>query len=317
MDRSDDDKAGVEAAEWVARLNARAVTTEDLDAFYEWRRQPPNEQAYARAEAMWRQARTLAQDPDVDMAVRDALSRPRREIPGHFTRRALIAGAVALPVAVGAAWWLSAGKRYQTERGQQLLVALEDGSQVRLNTDTSLWLHASEGSRRVTLERGQAFFDMRPHPGRFEIRAGELVARAAQARIDVRRWSDRAQVVLASGEAGVESRDGTQQLALNRAGDCAAIGAGRKLARSRVDAEAAFGWTSGRLIFRGTPLGDAIVEANRYATSQIELRDEDLRALPVDGTFETGDLPAFVAAMSALFGLKATTDANRIVLSRA
>ena len=109
MDGSEDDKAGVEAAEWLARLNARAVTTGDLDAFYEWRRQPANQRAYARAEAMWRQARTLVPDPDIDDVVREALSRPRREAPARFTRRALVGTLLAVPVAAGA---LAAVGRY-------------------------------------------------------------------------------------------------------------------------------------------------------------------------------------------------------------
>ena len=317
MNGSEDEKAGVEAAEWLARLNARAVTTEDLDAFYEWRRRPANQRAYSRAEAMWRQARTLAHEPDIDGAVAEALARPRRDAPARFTRRALVAGGLALPVAAGAAWWFGGSKRYHTERGQQLLVALEDGSQVRLNTDTSLRLQVSDGERRAALERGQAFFDVRPGSHPFEVEAGHLVARATRARLDVRRWSERAEVVLAAGAANVEASGGTQRLDLERVGDCAAIGAGQKLAPSRVDPEMAFGWMAGRLVFRSTPLAEAIAEANRYTTTQIELRDDSLRALLVDGTFQTGDLRSFVAALSTLFDLKASTSENRIILSRA
>lgn len=47
-------------------------------------------------------------------------------------------------------------------------------------------------------------------------------------------------------------------------------------------------WTSGRLIFRDTPLRDAVEEINRYGDRRIVLADAAIGALPVSGVFFTG-----------------------------
>jgi len=91
-EESADARAAREAADWLARLNSRAVTTEELNAFYEWRRLPLNAAAYARGEQLWHGARNLGDDRDIAQAVREALERPRLAGRPRITRRALIGG---------------------------------------------------------------------------------------------------------------------------------------------------------------------------------------------------------------------------------
>src|SRR5258705_10169548 len=68
-------RADSEAAGWFARLNQLSVTTESLWAFREWRREPANREAFARAEAAWDAAGRLTGDPEIRAMTAEALAR--------------------------------------------------------------------------------------------------------------------------------------------------------------------------------------------------------------------------------------------------
>jgi len=315
------ERAKEQAAEWLAKLNTRSVTTAELEAFYAWRKEGEHAEAYAHAEAIWRQSRTLGDDPDIAAAVRDALGRPRLgRASWSPSRRMVLAGAGMIPIAAGATWFLlSRGRSYETRVGEQLLVSLADGSRVRLNTDSRLQVHADHdgGGRRVTLDRGQAFFEVKPDPARpFEVHSEFASVRAMGTKFDVHLAARQVQVVLAEGSVLVDPGQGISPTPLRVPGESAIVGGQGQLKTARVDLEAATCWTLGRMVFHATPLAAAIAEANRYSTVPIELEDETLARAKVDGTFETGDMDSFLAAVSALFSLKQKRMENKILLSR-
>jgi transmembrane sensor len=321
MNRANDDETRArQAAEWLARLNARSVSRTELDDFYIWRRDRENAAAYALAERAWNDSRGLGDDEDIARAVRDALGRPRLSIIPFMTRRRVLAGGVALMALGSAGSWLAlkTGERYATRRGEQLTVRLEDGSRMHLNTASRAEVRFQGHERLVQLEEGQAYFEVAHDPARpFKVRAGGLEVTAIGTRFDVRRLADsQVRVVLASGRIGVRAgRDWSQ--VLGNPGDALT---GRPAAAPRLehlDAQAATSWTNGRLVFRSTPLGEALAEVNRYTQKQVSLGGPGLAGLEVDGTFETGDTDSFVAAVCALFSLRArSADEHHVVLSR-
>ncbi len=71
-ERQEDRQAEREAADWYARLSRTPVETEDLEAFYAWRRDPRNDAAYKRMEDIGRAVRELRGDPDMAAAARAA-----------------------------------------------------------------------------------------------------------------------------------------------------------------------------------------------------------------------------------------------------
>ncbi|MDV3455857.1 FecR domain-containing protein [Sphingomonas sp. HF-S4] len=316
---TDEDRANEQAAEWLARLNTRSVTTDELEAFYDWRREPGNAERYARVEAIWRQSRTLGDDPDIAQASRDALARPRLDHRSwRPSRRMVLAGAGAIPVAAGTGWLLvQSAQAYETGIGEQLSISLRDGSRIRLNTDSRLRVAGGDASRRVTLDRGEAFFEVKHDPARpFEVRTLDVLVRAAGTRFDIRCQGDTVRVVLAEGQVSVDPGTGQAPARLQLPGDAALVDPHGGVATQRADLEQATSWTSGRLFFRATPLAAAIAEANRYSTLKIELGDPSLGQEKVDGTFESGDTGSLIEAVSAIFDLKKKTEDDRVVLTR-
>lgn len=308
-----------EAAEWFARLNRLTVTTEALHDFREWRKDPDNAAAYAAVDKTWTRARALRDDPDIRAEAEALLARrpprpARATNPSRLWPAAALAGLALLVTAATFAFVQLRPTTYTTGHGEQRLVVLDDGSRVRLNTDTAVAVNLRRGERRLTLQRGQAFFEVARDPARpFIVTAGDTTVRALGTKFDVWRQDGGARVTLVEGRVSVARGDArpalltpNQSIAVTRAGLTPVVAA---------DPTQAIGWTTGRLTFRDTPLADAVAEVNRYGKATVELSPEVTAARPVSGMFDAGDTEAFVQAVSVLLDLRAEHQGDTVRLS--
>lgn len=312
-----------ETASWFARLNQRKVSADDVKAFSAWRRIPENAEAYDRMQAVWEATETLADDPEIAALTEQA----RRPSTAPARARALFsdilkplgaAGAamVILLVAGVAVWGLSRSAPYATGIGEQRTVRLEDGSRITLDTASKVEVRLGRDQRSVVLVEGQALFDVEGDAGRpFVVTAGDTQVTAMGTRFEVRRVGSGARVVLIEGRVAVRDGSGPDR-AWSLAPGQQLLTAAPRPAVAAVDVPTATSWTSGRLIFRETPIGDAIAEVNRYSPRRIDLQASEFAAIPVSGVFDTGDVDGFVSALTDLYPLQATRLADgRIVLS--
>jgi transmembrane sensor len=307
-------RADSEAAGWFARLNQLSVTTKTLWAYQAWRRDPANREAYSRVEAAWDAAGRLTSDPEIRAMTAEALARnPARGSQARSRQglrpAILLAGGAITCAALAAIWMLGLTQpTYRTGVGEQRLVVLQDGSRVRLNTDSELRVRFRANERRVVLARGEAFFEAAHNPARpFVVEADGARVRALGTKFDVRRDVTAVQVTLLEGRVQVGPADHpaaatlapNQQLTVSGHAVTSPVAA---------DAGEISSWTTGRLSFRNEALGDALAEVNRYAIHKVSLDGPAaLGRQPVSGVFNVGDTPAFVAAVSAYFDLEATT----------
>ena len=72
-----------------------------------------------------------------------------------------------------------------------------------------------------------------------------------------------------------------------------------------VDIALETSWTTGRLIFKETPIRTAVAEINRYSDDKIDLQASHIADIPVSGVFDTGDAEGFIAALQDLYSVKA------------
>jgi len=301
--------AETEAAAWHARLGAKSVTTRDIEDFFAWRTAAPaNADAYRRVEQIWGQTANLAGDREIDRALDEAMT--RRGGGGATSRlsRPLLGLAVAslavMLVVVGGVWWQGRGA-FSTDVGEQRVVQLADGSSVRLDTASRIRVRFDGRQRVITLEDGQAMFDVTHDPSRpFVVQAGEVRVTAVGTVFDVRREADGASVTLISGVVDVASGDpsGPRRMA---AGHRAEVDARRAPVIQPVDVVAETSWTDGRIVFRDTPLRTAVVEVNRYLTDPVVLESTTQDRVLINGVFKTGDRDAFVSTAEAVLGLQA------------
>ncbi len=312
-----DDRQGTrrverEAADWFSRLNQTRVENEDLAAFAEWRRDPLNLAAYNRIEDISRAVRGLADDPEIQGATHEARARPaeRRARWAVFRLSPKVWGptlGLAGVVAASAIGWLAlTAPTYSTAVGEQFSARLDDGSRVQLNTDTRLRVRFTGGARRVDLLRGQAFFEVAHDTQRpFIVAAGSTQVRAVGTKFDVRRDPGEVRVTLAEGKVAVRDSSGGGKDWMLAPGQSLDLGARAKMTRpTLVDVPATTAWTTGRLTFRDVTLADAVTEINRYTREKIVLGAGAPADRKVSGVFPTGDTGDFVAAVTALYGLK-------------
>lgn len=299
-----------QAASWFTRLSQRRVSTADVKAFSAWRRDPDNARAYDRVESVWAATNTLADDPDISALTAEALGQE----PPPVRARAMVSniwkplGGVAvamIAVAAVGVWTLNRPLTYATAVGEQRTVRLEDGSRVTLDTGSRIQVRLSDDRRSVALVSGQAFFDVAGNPARpFIVTAGDTHVTAIGTRFDVRRMGDGARVTLVEGHVSVrETARGDAGWSLKPGQQV--VTAAPRPSVATVDIAQETSWTTGRLIFRETPIRAAVAEINRYSDDKIDLRASHIADIPVSGVFDTGDTDGFVAALQDLYSVKA------------
>lgn len=317
-DRPDHRRVEREAADWLTRLSRTPVETEALEAFYVWRKDPVNHAAYNRMEDIARAARDLRDDPDLRAAAREARTRQtwRKQLAAGARNLRLRWGggrtggglAVAGLLAAGVVGWLALNANtYATQVGQITSVRLEDGSQVRLNTNSRVRVRFSHGERRVQLLRGQAYFEVAHDKARpFLVAAGPAEVRAVGTQFDVRKTDAEVRVTLAQGRVAVRDSQAKDHRWTLDPGQGIALGRAPYDARPvPVDVAAITSWREGKIIFHDVSLASAVDEINRYTHRKIVLGDGAPADILITGRFAAGDTDDFLSAVTALYGLRA------------
>lgn len=312
-------RAQAEAAEWLARLGNHAITTDTVRAFRDWRDDPANDAAYAEAEAFWEASGRHAADPEVMRMTQAAFARGRRR-PRAWLLRPTIIGSALLAcgalLAAGLYFTLGQPPSYATGASEQRVVRLDDGSWVRLNVNSRIRVAFTPHERRLVLTRGEAFFDVAHDAARpFIVAADGTKVRAVGTKFDVRDQGEAVQVTLLEGRVRVQHDDRPTAWTLSPNQKLVVSDRGQAT-QSAVDAAQSASWTTGRLAFQDTPLGEAAAEVNRYGRDRIVVDGEALRRRPVSGYFDVGDTTAFVKGVSVLFDLQASGPRDGVITLR-
>lgn len=294
-----------EATEWFARL--RGPTDADLNArFADWRdANLAHARAYAEVERLWHELGGLepAREPALEQARRPVVT-PLRALAAGLT--VALVGLVA--VLVMATDLLA--PVYFTGPGEQRTLFLADGSTVHLNTRSKLKLDFSDKRRRVVLVRGEALFDVAHDAQRpFQVDLGETDIMVVGTRFNVHRRPDSLEVAVVGGSVAIETEAAAAPIAPLGAGDRVALGADT-LVRDRVDPDSIARWRTGRLLFKDTPLDQAVADLNRYLEEQLILGDPALAELKLTGLVRIEDRDSITAALTAALPVKAVPLGN-------
>lgn len=291
------------AAQWVVRLGDGAPNTALREAFEGWLGQDARHaEAFERVHGVWTGA------AEAGRRWRDRL------------RTRVVGAVLALVLAVLPFTLMLRDPVYETRRGERETVQLEDGTRLTLNTDSRLSVHYARDQRRVTLNRGEVYFDVAHNAQRpFVVEVDRDRVRVLGTSFLVRRDGDAAQVALVSGSVMV-----TQGGAAGLSAPPVTLAPGERVrwrpgAPSRIDRpklDAYLAWRRGELVLDETPVAEAVAEMNRYARSPMILADPRVGRARISGVFKTGDTEAFAQTLARLYGLSLERKDGRTVLER-
>ncbi|HSZ73999.1 MAG TPA: FecR domain-containing protein [Rhizomicrobium sp.] len=305
------------AADWLQRRQFWNWSEEDQTTLDTWLAQSPaHEVAYWRLEAAWNETHRLA-----------ALHRPEREAAPRVRSRQRIVSVGAVVVAViimagiGTRSYLTRPQvqNYTTALGERRTIALNEGSRIELNTNSVLRVLADADGRKVWLDKGEAYFEIAHDTRRsFVVIAGDKRITDLGTKFLVRRDTDHLSVALMEGRAKLDVLDDATKTLILRPGDVVNAKAhGLALARkSEGELKDELGWRHGVLIFKGTTLGEAVDEFNRYNNSKILVADAATARISIGGTFQSNNVTIFADAVHDLLGLHVENRGGVIVISR-
>ncbi len=328
-----------EASVWIARLHGPDRSLQMERECLAWQaRSAVHRLAFERCTEVWegvpgvRLADAYATASSRGPAV-SAAARPIR------SRRALVM-ALGVVVAGGGLWgwnlWRDAGT-YATAVGEQRLVVLDDGTRMSLNTDTRARVNFGATQRTVTVQDGEALFEVAKDAKRpFIVRVAGSEVVAVGTVFSVRLGAggtgavDRLAITLIEGQVTVRAAPGVGANEISparplpmQAGERMRLGKSPSTpngsASEQVDKpniEQLVAWKRSEAIFDDVSLADAVTEMNRYNRTPIVLvGSSSLAQLRVSGLYRTGDSAGFARAVAALHGLVARERAGRLELA--
>lgn len=221
------------------------------------------------------------------------------------------AAALLLIVSGMAGWWHVGGVEhaaYATALGETQRLQLSDGSVIVLSSDSRVELAYTRRKRSLRLDQGEAFFDVASDPDRpFSVEADDRRVVAIGTQFSVRRDEDDLRVAVTEGRVRLEDRAAGASPTLLIAGMVALAGSdGVRLRQSSPEqVEDLLRWREGMLVFRSTPLVEAVTEFNRYNVHKLMVHDPSIADIPVGGTFRWTNGEAFVRVLEQGFGIRA------------
>ncbi|MBS0418784.1 MAG: FecR domain-containing protein [Proteobacteria bacterium] len=219
-----------------------------------------------------------------------------------------IAIAATIVASVGASIFLGRMQResdFRTAIGEQRSVSLSDGSLIFLNTDTEVRTDWTRAERRITLERGEARFQVAKDQHRpFTVITRDAMIRALGTVFNVRAKSGATEITVVEGRVSVAGESAGSALNAPRlelaAGDRASVDVGGQI-RPNIGPpiERVSAWIERRLVFRGDPLSSVVAEFNRYRVKPLVIDDRELAKLQISGVFDSSDPDSLLAYLSS------------------
>ncbi len=315
-----------EAAAWRLRLTEGDGRT-SLE-FEFWLRQEGNQAAWDQVNQAWDMFGGLADEPEMTALRQAALAdaqRAGRRLTWHRLARPLQAAAAVILLAClaggGGWWWVNLPDDYSTGVGERRVVALADGSQLSLDSNSEVTVKYARHQRSLHLLKGQARFDVAHDRSRpFSVQAGNqrVIATGTAFNIDLAgpkvlvTLIEGHVVVLTGGEGDAQDLFAPGGIELKAGQQLSAVaGAAPRIVTASVPRVTA--WTAGQLIFDNEPLSSVVDRVNRYSDTRIVVADPALGERKISGVFNAGDPQGFVDIVTRYLGVRAVPEDSRTI----
>jgi transmembrane sensor len=262
----------------------------------------------------------------------------RRRSRVRWAAMGVVATALVLSVSLAGWHWLAPSHpvhTYVTQRGEVRSVQLPDDTVVKLDAESAITVHFDGRHRRVTLRRGQAYFDVAKDSERpFSVQVGPSLIRDIGTAFDVYRHKTGSIVAVAHGRvqvwhaphtasrsaswlpwAGRSARPPGRLMTTLDGGQEAKIAhSGQVASQGTFDVQQMFAWMHGRIAFDNRRVASVAAEFNRYNNVQIRVEDRRVGELRISGMFNARSVSAFTAFLGSLPGVGAEKHGQIVII---
>jgi len=228
---------------------------------------------------------------------------------------------------------------YTTNVGEKSTITLIDGSQLILNTNSSIKTMFTENERHIYLDRGEINVKVAHDKNRpFFVHAGDNIVEAIGTEFNLEIIDgQKIELIVTEGKVlvtvkerpssdGAKVGDANKNVVINHnkltitmvEGDKIILGSDdEKVERiTAEDIKVNLSWRGGNLFFRGESLEKIIEEIERYTQVEFEILDEDLKRIRVAGLFKAGDVKGLLETLEKNFNVtNKKIGNNKILLS--
>jgi transmembrane sensor len=300
-----------QASHWVTRIHSSDCTDAERYAFDKWLAENENHHiAYQQVLAFWQQLAQIEPHANTELEEARAYLRDKRHARRQFSgKRATTVLSLLLVMSASPFFWSWINtQNYHTAKGEQASIALSDGSQIELNTDTELSVQYTDNTRNVKLQHGEALFTVVHNNTKpFTVTAANGVIKDIGTRFNVYQQAAKVSVTVLEGEVSVTTDNNAtprnvkpnQQLSYDNNGQLTPV--------TSVDAKVATAWQNKQLVFKAQPLSIVIEQLARYHEVSLQIADPRLQALKVSGSFPSDDLHTALNTIASALPIKITS----------
>ena len=228
-------------------------------------------------------------------------------------------------------------ERYVTKVGEQKTLTLNDGSVITLNTSSQILVDVGGDQRIVTLDRGEAFFNVAPDPERpFSVDLDGRMVTALGTGFNIVRSAEGFTLSVLDGVVAVHKE--SESASIKSAEVSVAVGeevplagdiqrrfkAGMAVRFSVEDQslvafrpeniEREVDWMSGVLRFENVPFNEVILQLNRYSAKKIVIGDASVMDLKVVGSIKVDDISGGLRMLAKVLPIKVAHEFDQVLI---
>jgi transmembrane sensor len=201
-------------------------------------------------------------------------------------------------------------------------VALPDGSLVTLNGNTTIFYPSRFNAKTREVEiKGEAFFDVKPDPGRpFIIKAGNTNITVLGTSFNVSAYpnDETVEVVVETGRVQVTGQSTNPEYGgevLLSKGEKATFSKKDKTLQKKTNDDPNYlGWKTQTLVYTKAPLEYVIQNLKKTYQVEIDVSDPEIEKLVLTASFNNKSIDFILDVIRLTFNLELSTENNRYIL---
>ena len=305
-----------QALGWFVALRDDVADEGQWLAFQDWlEADPDHAQQYDAVEQLWLDLEDVTGASETVTPL-PAARRRRPASRMSMTRRLAPALAIAASLVLAAGLWINLSARPQTfvTTDAARLVVLKDGSSVHLNRHSRMSVRMTSDQRTVTLDEGEAAFDVVHRPERpFLVLSGDRSVRVLGTAFDVLSHKGRYRVAVQRGAVAVDTGTDDTGVRLRAGQAIERLGRDRPVLSS-LSPDEATSWTQGTLIYRNASLSTVADDLSRYLDKPV-IVDNPAKRVMFTGVLQVGDEATMARQLEDLLPIRVSRSSTEVRLT--